>query len=74
MKNYDLVMQTFPDGNKAASAEMKKGFALIELSQKDEGIAALRHVIQRFPRSNEAIQARERLRKQGVTATGPARK
>src|SRR5215467_14555749 len=29
VKNYDLVLQTFPDGNKAASAELKKGFALI---------------------------------------------
>ena len=66
-------MQSFPDGNKAASAELKKGFALIELGQKDEGVAALRHVIQRFPRTNEAIQARERLKKQGVSATGTAR-
>jgi len=74
VKNYDLVIQTFPDGNKAAAAELKKGFALIELGQKDDGVAALRHVIARFPRSNEAIQARERLRKQGVTATGPARR
>ena len=74
VKNYDLVMQSFPDGNKAAAAELKKGFALIELGQKDDGVAALRHVIQRFPRSNEAIQARERLRKQGVAATGTARR
>jgi tol-pal system protein YbgF len=74
VKNYDLVIQTFPDGNKAAAAELKKGFALIELGQKDDGVAALRHVMARFPRSNEAIQARERLRKQGVAATAPARK
>jgi tol-pal system protein YbgF len=74
VKNYDLVIQSFPDGNKAAAAELKKGFALIELGQKDDGIAALRHVIQRFPRSNEAIQARERLRKQGVAVSGTARR
>ena len=74
VKNYDLVIQSFPDGNKAAAAEMKKGFALIELGQKDDGIAALRHVIQRFPRSNEAIQARERLRKQGAAVSGTARR
>jgi len=69
VKNYDLVIQSFPDGNKAAAAEMKKG-----LGQKDDGIAALRHVIQRFPRSNEAIQARERLRKQGAAVSGTARR
>lgn len=74
-KDYDQVLQNFSSGNKAASAELKKGFALIELKQKEAGIAALRHVIQRYPRSNEALQAQDRLRKLGVAATGaPSRK
>src|SRR5262249_7904478 len=63
VKNYDQVIQNFPTGNKAPSAELKKGLALIELGQNDDGVAALRHVIQRYPRSNEAQQAREKLRK-----------
>lgn len=67
-KDYDQVMQNFPSGNKAAAAQLKKGYALIELGQKDEGIAELRHVIQRYPRSPEAIQAQERLKKLGVAA------
>src|SRR6266550_6636595 len=70
VKDYDQVLQNFPDGNKAAAAELKKGFALIELGQKDDGVSTLRHVIQRYPRSNEAMQARDRLRKLGVAATG----
>jgi tol-pal system protein YbgF len=61
--NYDLVLQNFPSGNKAASAQLKKGFALIELGKTDEGAQELKHVIQRYPRTNEALQARERLRK-----------
>jgi tol-pal system protein YbgF len=67
VKNYDQVVQNFPTGNKAASSELKKGFALIELGQKDQGIAQLRHVVQRYPRSNEALQARDRLRKLGAS-------
>jgi tol-pal system protein YbgF len=70
VKGYDLVLQTFPDGNKAASAELKKGFALIESGQKDAGITTLRHVVQRYPRSNEAMQAKDRLRKLGVATAG----
>jgi tol-pal system protein YbgF len=66
VKNYDQVLQNFPTGNKAPSSDLKKGLALIELGQKDDGIAELRHVIQRYPRSNEALQAREKLRKMGV--------
>ncbi len=70
VKSYDQVLQSFPDGNKAAAAELKKGLALIELGQRDDGVSALRHVIQRYPKSNEASQARDRLRKLGLATTG----
>jgi tol-pal system protein YbgF len=68
--SYDQVLQNFPTGSKAASAQLKKGFALIELGKQEDGVVELRHVIQRYPKSNEALQARERLRKLGV-ATRP---
>jgi tol-pal system protein YbgF len=67
---YDQVLQNFPTGNKVASAQLKKGFSLIELGKQDDGVQELRRVIQRYPRSNEALQARERLRKLGVSSTG----
>ena len=69
-QNYDQVLQNFPGGNKAASAQLRKGFALIELGKQDDGVTELRHVIQRYPHSNEAVQARDRLHKLGVPATG----
>ncbi len=66
--NYDLVLQNFASGNKAASAELKKGLALIELGKKDEGTQELKRVIQRYPRTAEAVQAKEKLRKLGPPA------
>ena len=63
--HYDLVLQNFPSGNKAAAAQLKKGFALIELGKQEEGAQELKHVIQRYPRTTEATQARDRLRKLG---------
>lgn len=69
--NYDQVLQNFPTGNKAPSADLKKGLSLIELGKKDDGIVELRHVIERYPRSNEALQARDRLKKLGVSTTAP---
>ncbi|HVO81333.1 MAG TPA: tol-pal system protein YbgF [Terriglobales bacterium] len=74
VNNYDQVIQNFPTGNKAPSAQLKKGFALLELGQTEDGVAELRHVIQRYPRSNEALQARERLRKMGMSTTGTTAK
>ncbi|HET7209653.1 MAG TPA: tetratricopeptide repeat protein [Terriglobales bacterium] len=67
VKYYDQVLQNFPSGTKAAAAQLKKGASLIQLGQKDDGIKELRHVIQRYPRSVEATQAREQLRKMGAS-------
>ncbi len=68
-QSYDQVIQNFPTGSKGQSAELKKGFALIELGKQDDGVAELRKLIQRYPHSPEALQARDRLRKLGVATT-----
>lgn len=70
--SYDQVLQNFPSGNKAASAQLKKGFALIDLGKQDDGVTELRKLLQRYPHSPEALQARDRLRKLGVSSTGLA--
>lgn len=70
VQSYDQVLQNFPSGNKAASAQLKKGFALVEGGKQDDGVAELRHLIQRYPHSPEALQARDRLRKLGVSTRG----
>jgi tol-pal system protein YbgF len=67
-QSYDQVLQNFPSGNKAASAQLKKGFSLLELGKQDDGVIELRHLIQRYPHSPEALQARDRLKKLGVSA------
>src|SRR5437879_6286638 len=72
-KNYHQIIQKFPSGSKAAAAQLKKGMALIQLGQKDDGVRELRHVIQRYPRTNEALQAREQLRKLGVAVSAGRR-
>ena len=66
LQSYDQVLQNFPSGTKSASAQLRKGFSLIELGKQEDGVVELRHVIQRYPKSNEALQARERLRNLGV--------
>jgi len=69
-QSYDQVLQNFPSGNKAASAQLKKGFALLELGKQDDGVTELRHLVQRYPHAPEALQARERLHKLGVSTVG----
>jgi tol-pal system protein YbgF len=65
---YDLCSEKYPTGNKAAAAQLKKGFSLLALDQKTAGIRELRSLIQRFPDSHESELARQRLKKLGITA------
>jgi tol-pal system protein YbgF len=69
---YNKVLDQYPGGNKTAAAQLKKGFALLELGQRDAGVQELRSLISRYPKSPEALQARDRLTKLG--AAGAAAK
>ncbi len=68
VRDYDKVLEQYPGGNKAAAAQLKKGYALLELGQRDAGVRELNSLISRYPRSIEASQARDRLRRLGVTS------
>jgi len=69
-KDYDKVLEQYPGGSKAAAAQLKKGYALLELGQREAGVRELNSLIARYPRSIEASQARDRLRRLGVTSSG----
>jgi TolA-binding protein len=71
VKDYDKVLEQFPGGNKTAASQLKKGFALLELGRRDEGVRELNALITRYPRSIEATQARDRLRRVGPAASRP---
>jgi tol-pal system protein YbgF len=71
---YDLCSEKYPTGNKAAAAQLKKGFSLLALEQKTAGIRELRSLIQRFPDSHEADLARQRLKKLNITVPATHKK
>jgi len=68
-KNYDKLIAQFPDSNKLPAAHLHKGQALVLLKQNDNGIRELRMVVQRYPNSPEAMQARSKLSGMGITVT-----
>ena len=69
VKDYDKVLEQYAGGNKTAAAQLKKGYALFELGQRQAAIRELNTLIARYPRSIEAVEARDRLRKEGVSPT-----
>ena len=69
IKAYDSVLGQYPDSNKVPVAHLHKGMALVALNQKDAGVREFRILIQRYPNSPEAMQARSKLSGMGVTVT-----
>jgi tol-pal system protein YbgF len=67
IQEYDKCLERYPGGNKQAVAQLKKGYALLELNQKEAGIRELRAVVRRFADSHEADLARQRLKKLGIS-------
>ncbi len=66
---YDKVLQNFPDSNKVAAALLKKGYAQLELNQREEGVSTLRSLVEKYPRSDESEWARRRLKSLGETVS-----
>ena len=66
VKAYNVVLENFAGNQKAPAAQLHKGFSLLQLSQRESGVHELRSLIQRYPQTPEAVQARSRLNALGV--------
>jgi tol-pal system protein YbgF len=66
VKAYNAVLENFAGSPKAPAAQLRKGLALLQLNQRDSGIHELRSLIQRYPQTPEALQARSKLNALGV--------
>jgi tol-pal system protein YbgF len=69
---YEKVLTNYPKSFKLAPARLKKGMALIELSQKSAGVKELREVVKRYPGTEEERRARAKLKELGVAVTASA--
>ncbi len=63
---YDRLLKDHAAGERAASAYLKKGLALLEMNRTADAVIQLQHVVTAYPKSEEARIARERLRALGL--------
>jgi tol-pal system protein YbgF len=63
---YEKVLVNYPKSFKLAPARLKKGMALIDLSQKTAGVRELKEVVRRYPGTEEDRRARAKLKELGV--------
>ena len=56
VKEFDMVLEKYPDNNKTADALLYKGRALVKMpGHKTEGANEFMEVIQRYPKSDQAV-------------------
>jgi tol-pal system protein YbgF len=58
---YQKVIDNYPEGNKVAAAYLKQGISFQELGENGNAKLVLKELIRRFPESNEANIARQKL-------------
>lgn len=66
VEEFNRAIQNFPNGDKIPSAMLKKGYALLELYRTGDAVSALQDLINKFPVSDEARIAKQRLQDLGL--------
>lgn len=62
VNTFTQLINTYSEGDKIPDAILKKGFSLIEMGKQAEGIAILKELISKFPLSEEASLAQQKIR------------
>lgn len=58
VKEFDMVLEKYPDNNKTADALLFKGRALVKMpGHKTDGSNEFMEVIKRYPKTDQAVQA-----------------
>jgi tol-pal system protein YbgF len=72
IKAFDNVIQNYPKGDKVAAAELKKAYSMLESKNTEAGIRVLKLLIAKYPGSDSAQLAKDRLNSLGVPVTEKA--
>jgi tol-pal system protein YbgF len=59
---FDAVRRNYPKGDKVPAALLKQGFAFAELGDRVDARLILREVVERYPQSEEAAKAQQKLK------------
>lgn len=62
VKVFSKLIEEYSDGDKIPASLLKKGYSLIEMGKQEEGIDVLKQLNSRFPLSEEAALAQQRIK------------
>jgi tol-pal system protein YbgF len=62
VNTFAELIEKYGEGDKVPAATLKQGFALIEMGKQSEGVTVLKALISRFPLSEEASLAQQKIK------------
>jgi tol-pal system protein YbgF len=62
VSTFSRLISNYADGDKIPDAILKKGYSLIEMGKQPDGITVLKELISRFPLSEEASLAQQKIK------------
>jgi len=72
VKNFDLVLEHYPENPKTADAHLMKGLALLKSNRRNNAVQEFRVLVSNYPHTDQARKALQQLRTLGVSsATTP---
>jgi tol-pal system protein YbgF len=73
VKNFDLVLEHYPENPKTADAHLMKGLALLKSNRRNNAVQEFRVLVSNYPHTDQARKALQQLRSLGVSsATTPS--
>jgi tol-pal system protein YbgF len=67
LEAFTVVLEKYPNSDKAAAAQLKKGLIYLKMGDQGQGVVNLQYVVYEHPGTREADLAREQLRSLGLT-------
>ncbi|MFN7993925.1 MAG: tetratricopeptide repeat protein [Bryobacteraceae bacterium] len=71
LREFDMVLEKYPDNNKTADALYMKGTTLVKMGKRTQGKQEYCELVKRFPSSDLASRAKAQVKSLGLTC-GPA--
>jgi tol-pal system protein YbgF len=72
VKNFDLVLEHYPENSKTADAHLMKGLALLKSNQRSKAVQEFRVLNTNYPHTEQSRKALQQLRSLGVSAASPS--
>jgi TolA-binding protein len=68
IKNFDIVLERYPENPKTADAHLMKAYALLKANERNRAVQEFRILVTNYPHTDDARKALQQLRSLGVSA------